>query len=52
VLSIKGGVVVAKKNSDIQFIMKCVYWLGIGAGVAVVLYIAWQVFLTVYGGVA
>jgi hypothetical protein len=41
----------AKKNADIQFLMKCVYWVAIGCGVAVVVYIAWQVFLTVYGGV-
>jgi uncharacterized membrane protein len=42
----------AKKNADVQFLMKCVYWLAIGAGVAVVLYIAWQVFTTIYGGVS
>ncbi len=42
----------AKKNQDIQFLMKCLYWTAIAAGAAVVLYIAWQVFTTIYGGVA
>lgn len=41
-----------KKNADIRFLMKCLYWTAVGAGVALILYIAWEVFLTVYGGVA
>lgn len=39
----------ADKN-DMRFMMKTVYWIAIGSAVAVVLYIAWQVFTIVYSG--